>query len=98
MENFSDRDGHESQDTVKFDLENERSILVQQTMSSVKDALREKGYNPVNQIVGYIMSGDPTYITSHKDARSLIKKLDRDELLEEIVSFYLIQKTQQPQP
>ena len=59
-------------------------------MISVKEALDEKGYNPVNQIVGYIMSGDPTYITSYKDARSLISKLDRDELLEEIVSYYLI--------
>jgi len=52
-------------------------------------ALKEKGYHPVNQIVGYILSGDPTYITSHKNARSLISKLERDELLEEIVYFYL---------
>jgi uncharacterized protein (UPF0297 family) len=49
----------------------------------------EKGYNPVNQLVGYIISGDPTYITSYKDARKNISKLDRDELLEEIISFYL---------
>ncbi|MDR2519476.1 MAG: IreB family regulatory phosphoprotein [Eubacteriaceae bacterium] len=83
----------ESQDTVKYSIENERSLLIQQTMSVVKKALKEKGYNPVNQIVGYIMSGDPTYITSHKDARSQIKRLDRDELLEEIVSFYLVQRT-----
>jgi len=52
-------------------------------------ALKEKKYHPVNQIVGYILSGDPTYITSHKDARALISKLERDELLEEIVYFYL---------
>jgi len=52
-------------------------------------ALKEKGYHPVNQIVGYILSGDPTYITSHKNARGLISKLERDELLEEIVYFYL---------
>ena len=52
-------------------------------------ALREKGYNPVSQIVGYILSGDPTYITSHKSARSLISRLERDELLEEMVCFYL---------
>ncbi|MCL1802251.1 MAG: IreB family regulatory phosphoprotein [Eubacteriaceae bacterium] len=83
----------ETQDTVKFDIETERSILITQTMSNVKKALKEKGYNPVNQIVGYIMSGDPTYITSHNDARSQIKRLDRDELLEEIVSYYLVQKT-----
>jgi uncharacterized protein (UPF0297 family) len=52
-------------------------------------ALKEKGYDPINQIVGYILSGDPTYITSHKNARGLIAKLERDELLEEIVDFYL---------
>ena len=85
---------YQTQDTVNFNLENERSLLVQQTMSIVKDALNEKGYNPVNQIVGYIMSGDPTYITSYKDARNAIKRLDRDELLEEIISFYLKQRTE----
>ncbi|MDR3239217.1 MAG: IreB family regulatory phosphoprotein, partial [Clostridiales bacterium] len=52
-------------------------------------ALKEKGYNPVNQIVGYILSGDPTYITSHKNARGLISKMERDEILEEIIWFYL---------
>ena len=52
-------------------------------------ALTEKGYNPVNQIVGYIMSGDPTYITSHKSARSLIMKVERDEILEELMSVYI---------
>ncbi|MCL1913825.1 MAG: IreB family regulatory phosphoprotein [Eubacteriaceae bacterium] len=83
----------ETQDTVNFNFENERSIFVQQTMMNVKNALKEKGYNPINQIVGYIMSGDPTYITSHNDARTQIKKVDRDELLEEIVSFYLAQRT-----
>ena len=83
-------DNNNSQDTQKFSIETEKSILVKNTMSSVKSALEEKGYNPVNQIVGYIMSGDPTYITSHKEARTMIRKLDRDELLEEIVSYYLI--------
>ena len=83
-------EGNNSQETQKFDLNSERSVLVKNSMLSVKNALEEKGYNPVNQIVGYIMSGDPTYITSYKDARSLISKLDRDELLEEIVSYYLI--------
>jgi len=56
---------------------------------AVYDALVEKGYNPVNQIVGYILSGDPTYITSHNNARSLVRKLERDELLEELVDSYI---------
>ena len=62
---------------------------VHDVMASVYAALTEKGYNPVNQIVGYIMSGDPTYITSHKSARSLIMKVDRDELVEELLTKYI---------
>lgn len=58
-------------------------------LSEVYEALVDKGYNPVNQIVGYILSGDPTYITGHKNARSLISKIERDELLEELVNNYL---------
>ena len=58
-------------------------------LSTVYEALTEKGYNPVNQIVGYIMSGDPTYITSHKNARSLIMKVERDELVEEMLKQYI---------
>lgn len=58
-------------------------------LMEVYNSLLEKSYNPVNQIVGYILSGDPTYITSHKNARVLISKIERDELLEEVVSFYL---------
>lgn len=58
-------------------------------LSEVYAALKDKGYNPVNQIVGYILSGDPTYITSHRNARTLISKIERDELLEEIVTYYL---------
>jgi uncharacterized protein (UPF0297 family) len=58
-------------------------------MFNVYEALQQKGYNPISQIVGYIMSGDPTYITSHNNARSLIRKIERDELLEELVRFYL---------
>lgn len=61
-----------------------RSILL-----SVHAALVEKGYNPINQIVGYILSGDPSYITAHNNARSLIRKLERDEILEELVTFYV---------
>ena len=62
---------------------------VSQVLELVYAALSEKGYNPVNQIVGYIMSGDPTYITSHKGARSLIMKVERDEILEELMSVYI---------
>ena len=58
--------------------------------------MREKGYNPVNQIVGYIMSGDPTYITSHNNARSLIMKVERDELVEELLKEYIANKSKQP--
>ena len=58
-------------------------------MQKVYDALVEKGYNPINQIVGYILSGDPTYITSHNDARNLIRKIERDELLEKMVKEYI---------
>jgi uncharacterized protein (UPF0297 family) len=62
---------------------------IQDVLADAYTAMLEKGYNPVNQLVGYIISGDPTYITSYKDARKNISKLDRDELLEEIISFYL---------
>ena len=78
---------HETQffDSVDKEVQNEaKNILL-----NVSEALKEKGYNPVNQIVGYILSGDPTYITSHKNARSLIRKLERDELLEEVINNYL---------
>ena len=67
----------------------ENKMDVSQVLEQVYAALTEKGYNPVSQIVGYIMSGDPTYITSYNNARSLIKRLERDELLEEIVSQYI---------
>lgn len=70
---------------VEKEVENEAKKI----LMSVYGALIEKGYNPVNQIVGYILSGDPTYITSHNNARSLIRKLERDELLEELVKNYL---------
>ncbi|MBO4359588.1 MAG: IreB family regulatory phosphoprotein [Eubacteriaceae bacterium] len=76
-------------ETQKFSIDNERSQAIKAALKSVTDALREKGYDPVSQIVGYILSGDPTYITSHKDARSIIKKFDRDELMEEIITSYI---------
>ena len=69
--------------------EKERKSRVEMVMSQIYDALKEKGYDPVSQIVGYILSGDPTYITSHNGARSLITKVETDEILEELVKFYL---------
>ncbi len=70
----------------------EMSFDVTEVISQVYEALTEKGYNPINQMVGYIMSGDPTYITSHKGARSLIMKVERDEILEELVTVYIENK------
>ena len=70
-------------------VQDEKKMQVSRVLHDVYEALREKGYNPINQIVGYIMSGDPTYITSYQNARSLICRIDRDELLEELVQFYL---------
>lgn len=75
--------------TQYFKVETEPETGVKVVLSTVYEALTEKGYNPVNQIVGYIMSGDPTYITSHKNARSLIMKVERDELVEELLAEYI---------
>jgi uncharacterized protein (UPF0297 family) len=79
----------EKSNTQYFKVEKMPQLGVKEIVEAVYGALREKGYNPVNQIVGYIMSGDPTYITSHKNARSLIMKIERDELLEEIFHEYI---------
>lgn len=76
-------------DTMMFDFASEKDFEVQQTIKIVYDALVDKGYNPINQIVGYIMSGDPSYITSHNNARGLIVKMERDELLEVVFKGYL---------
>ena len=75
--------------TQYFTVEKEQMIQVKDILKMVYQALSEKGYNPVNQIVGYIMSGDPTYITSHNNARSLIMKVERDELVEEVLKTYI---------
>ena len=75
--------------TQYFKVETEPQMKVSDVIDVVYHALSEKGYNPVNQIVGYIMSGDPTYITSHRNARSLIMKVERDELVEEILRAYI---------
>ena len=75
--------------TQYFKVEKAPELKVSDVIKIVYDALSEKGYNPVNQIVGYIMSGDPTYITSHKNARSMIMKVERDELVEELLTNYI---------
>ena len=75
--------------TRKFSLVDESNKEIKRTLTTVYDALKEKGYNPINQIVGYLLSEDPTYITNHNNARSLICKIDRDELMQELVQFYL---------
>lgn len=75
--------------TTKFVLTKDVENPVRGILRLVCDAMREKGYDPLNQIVGYIISGDPTYITSHNSARNLLTKLERDEILEEIVSNYI---------
>ena len=75
--------------TQKFDLTQDSGQEMRRTLTTVYDALREKGYNPINQIVGYILSEDPTYITNHNNARTLIRKIDRDELLQVLVRKYL---------
>ena len=76
--------------TMKFNMRAEEvEISAQEVLLTVYDALQEKGYNPINQIVGYLLSGDPAYIPRHNNARSLIGKKERDELIEELVRFYL---------
>lgn len=75
--------------THNFYSSKEPELQVSDVLEIVYKALKEKGYNPVNQIVGYIMSGDPTYITSHNNARSLIMKVERDELVEEVLKTYI---------
>ena len=75
--------------TQYFKIQSDQEIRVSEVLQLVYQAMTEKGYDPVNQIVGYIMSGDPTYITSHKGARSLIMKVERDELVEELLTEYI---------
>lgn len=76
-------------ETVSFYVEKEKNQKTKEILKNVYEALKEKGYNPVNQIVGYILSGDPTYITSHNNARNLIREVERDELLEKMVKYYI---------
>ena len=76
-------------DTVKFTVPSDDKENMRRILRNVYEALTEKGYNPVNQIVGYLLTEDPTYITNYNNARTLIRKLDRDELLQELVRQYL---------
>ena len=75
-------------ETMKFMVEKEKTEAGK-ILDAVYAALKEKGYNPINQLVGYLLSGDPTYITNYKEARSMVRRVERDELLEELVRFYL---------
>ncbi|MBE6849231.1 MAG: IreB family regulatory phosphoprotein [Oscillospiraceae bacterium] len=75
--------------TMTFSVNEEREIELKRNLTIIYDALVQKGYNPINQIVGYILSEDPTYITTHNNARSLIRHIDRDELLQVLVKHYL---------
>ena len=75
--------------TMSFEVEKAENAKTKEVLKEVYEALQEKGYNPINQIVGYILSGDPTYITSHKDARNKIRTIERDELLEKMVKKYI---------
>lgn len=81
MENF--------ENTMMYKIQKEEKKSVKEILVEVYNALKEKGYNPINQIVGYLLSGDPAYITSYKNARNLIRNIERDELLEEIIKSYL---------
>ena len=82
----------DNKNTQYFKVKTEPEVQVKEVLDVVYTAMEEKGYNPVNQIVGYIMSGDPTYITSYKGARSMIMKVERDELIEETVKYYINHK------
>ncbi len=76
-------------ETTRFEMGKDNDHEAKEIMSEVLSALKEKGYNPVNQLVGYFLSGDPTYITNHKNARAVIRRMERDELLEVIVKEYI---------
>ena len=78
-----------TENTIKFTVPNDDRDNMRRILRTVFDALNEKGYNPINQIVGYLLSEDPTYITNYNNARSMICKIDRDELLQALVKCYL---------
>lgn len=76
-------------ETVRFEFEDHKKQKISETLKTVYFALEEKGYNPVNQIVGYLLSGDPAYIPRYQDARNLIRRHERDEIMEELIKNYL---------
>ena len=80
-----------TENTIKFTVPNDDRDNMRRILRTVFDALNEKGYNPINQIVGYLLTEDPTYITNYNNARSMICKIDRDELLQELVRCYLFE-------
>ncbi len=89
---IQDRESHfapDSSKTITFTVPDNKEEETRRTLITIYEALREKGYNPINQLVGYILSEDPTYITNYKNARSLIRRIDRDELLNTLVKTYL---------
>lgn len=75
--------------TMQFDVLKNKEALTKAILNEVYDSLKKKGYNPINQLVGYLISGDPTYITNYNGARALVRKLERDEILEEVIKSYL---------
>lgn len=75
--------------TMQFDVLKNKEALTKSILNEVYDSLKKKGYNPINQLVGYLISGDPTYITNYNGARALVRKLERDEILEEVIKSYL---------
>ncbi|MEW8955211.1 MULTISPECIES: IreB family regulatory phosphoprotein [Clostridium] len=75
--------------TMEFDFNRDKEDLTKAILTEIYSSLKEKGYNPVNQLVGYLISGDPTYITNYNGARALVRKLERDEILEEVLKSYL---------
>ena len=76
-------------ETVRFNLDDGNKQAISETLTTVYRSLEEKGYNPINQIVGYVLSGDPAYIPRYNDARNKVRKYERDEIVEELVTFYL---------
>lgn len=86
---MGDKSMNNDERTMRFDASKNESEKVSNMLHTVYDALEEKGYNPINQIVGYLLSGDPAYIPRHNDARNIIRRFERDEVLEEILKVYL---------
>ncbi|SHH16484.1 IreB family regulatory phosphoprotein [Clostridium grantii] len=81
-----------NENTMQFDMEKNKKDLTRTILMQVNESLMEKGYNPINQLVGYLISGDPSYITNYKGARTLIRKLERDDILDEVIKAYLLIK------